>query len=58
MLGKSLDEGIGKNTTTMCFGRITVLAMLGTKISEVSPWQLGSQKVELVRFSAPRKDVC
>lgn len=42
----------------MCFGRITVLAMLGTKISEVSPWQLGSQKVELVRFSAPRKDVC
>ena len=36
ILGKSLDEGIGKNTTTMCFGRITVLAMLGTKVSEVS----------------------
>ena len=34
--GKSLDEGITKNTTTMCFGRITALAMLGTKISEVS----------------------
>jgi hypothetical protein len=38
ILGKSLDEGIGKNTTTMCFGRITVLAMLGTKISEVGRW--------------------
>ncbi|KAF8629023.1 hypothetical protein AX15_003598 [Amanita polypyramis BW_CC] len=34
--GKSLDEGTTKNTTTMCFGRITVLAMLGTKISELN----------------------
>ena len=33
--GKSLDEGRQKSTTLMCFGRITVLAMLGTKISEV-----------------------
>lgn len=33
--GKSLDEGKPKNTTIICFGRITVLAMLGTKISQV-----------------------
>jgi len=33
--GKSLDEGRQKNTTTMCFGRVTILAMLGTKISEI-----------------------
>ncbi|PFH49925.1 hypothetical protein AMATHDRAFT_75930 [Amanita thiersii Skay4041] len=33
--GKSLDEGIEKSTTAMCFGRITVLAMLSTKISEL-----------------------
>ncbi|KAF8637924.1 hypothetical protein AX17_002545 [Amanita inopinata Kibby_2008] len=33
--GKSLDEGTTKDTTTMCFGRVTVLAMLGTKISEL-----------------------
>ncbi|KAF8155882.1 ATP10 protein-domain-containing protein [Crassisporium funariophilum] len=35
IVGKSLDEGIKKDTTTMCFGRITILAMLGTQISEV-----------------------
>ena len=35
IVGKSLDDGTKKDTTTMCFGRITVLAMLGTQISEV-----------------------
>ncbi|KIL59466.1 hypothetical protein M378DRAFT_131521 [Amanita muscaria Koide BX008] len=34
--GKSLDQGTVKDTTTMCFGRITVLGMLGTKISELN----------------------
>lgn len=33
--GKSLDERKQKHTTIMCFGRVTVLAMLGTQISEV-----------------------
>ncbi|KAF8644894.1 hypothetical protein AX16_008178 [Volvariella volvacea WC 439] len=33
--GKSLNEGITKSTTTMCFGRVSVIAMLGTKVSEV-----------------------
>lgn len=33
--GKSLADKMKKNTTTMCFGRITVLAMLGTQISEL-----------------------
>ncbi|KDR80333.1 hypothetical protein GALMADRAFT_61827 [Galerina marginata CBS 339.88] len=32
--GTTLDNGTKKDTTTMCFGRITVLAMLGTQISE------------------------
>jgi hypothetical protein len=35
IVGKSLDDGTKKDTTTMCFGRITILAMLGTQISEV-----------------------
>ncbi|RDB30813.1 Mitochondrial ATPase complex subunit ATP10 [Hypsizygus marmoreus] len=35
IVGKSLDAGQEKNTTTMCYGRITVLAMLGTRISEI-----------------------
>lgn len=35
IVGRSLDDGTKKDTTTMCFGRITVLAMLGTQISEV-----------------------
>lgn len=34
--GKSLDDGSTKNTTEMCFGKVTVLAMLGTRVSEVS----------------------
>jgi ATPase complex subunit ATP10 len=34
--GKSLDERMQKHTTIMCFGRVTVLVMLGTKISEVT----------------------
>ncbi|KAG6868530.1 hypothetical protein C0993_001418 [Termitomyces sp. T159_Od127] len=33
--GKSIDTGEEKNTTIMCFGRITVLSMLGTRMSEV-----------------------
>ncbi|KAF9456417.1 ATP10 protein-domain-containing protein [Collybia nuda] len=33
--GKNLQDNKTKNTTTMCYGRVTVLAMLGTKISEV-----------------------
>ncbi|KAF5381328.1 hypothetical protein D9615_008389 [Tricholomella constricta] len=33
--GKSIDTSEEKNTTTMCYGRITVLAMLGTRMSEV-----------------------
>ncbi|KAF8644893.1 hypothetical protein AX16_008178 [Volvariella volvacea WC 439] len=33
--GKSLNEGITKSTTTMCFGRVSVIAMLGTKVSEI-----------------------
>ncbi|KAF8068725.1 ATP10 protein-domain-containing protein, partial [Lyophyllum atratum] len=35
MKGKSIDTSEEKNTTTMCYGRITVLAMLGTRMSEV-----------------------
>ncbi|TFK38133.1 ATP10 protein-domain-containing protein [Crucibulum laeve] len=35
IVGKSLDNGTIKNTTTLCYGRITVLAMLGTQISEI-----------------------
>lgn len=33
--GKSLGSGQEKDTTIMCFGRITVLSMLGTRMSEV-----------------------
>ena len=33
--GRSLDNNLKKDTTTMCFGRITLLAMLGTQISQV-----------------------
>ncbi|TFK72087.1 hypothetical protein BDN72DRAFT_763905 [Pluteus cervinus] len=33
--GKSIDNGTTKDTTTTCYGRVTVLAMLGTKISEI-----------------------
>ncbi|KAG5733248.1 hypothetical protein E4T56_gene20852 [Termitomyces sp. T112] len=33
--GRSIDTGEEKNTTIMCFGRITVLSMLGTRMSEV-----------------------
>ncbi|KAG6916737.1 hypothetical protein DXG01_005557 [Tephrocybe rancida] len=35
--GKSIDieEGQIKDTTTMCFGRVTVLSMLGTRMSEI-----------------------
>ncbi|KAF8966597.1 ATP10 protein-domain-containing protein [Flammula alnicola] len=33
--GQSLADGTKKDTTTMCFGRITILAMLGTQISQV-----------------------
>ncbi|KAG5635095.1 hypothetical protein H0H81_012467 [Sphagnurus paluster] len=33
--GKSIDTSEEKNTTTMCYGRVTVLAMLGTRMSEV-----------------------
>ncbi|KAF8903323.1 ATP10 protein-domain-containing protein [Gymnopilus junonius] len=34
LTGSSLDDGTKKDTTTMCFGRITALAILGTQISE------------------------
>ncbi|PPQ66525.1 hypothetical protein CVT26_009498 [Gymnopilus dilepis] len=34
LTGKSIDNGTRKNTTEMCFGRISVLAILGTQISE------------------------
>lgn len=33
--GKSIGTSEENNTTTMCYGRITVLAMLGTRMSEV-----------------------
>lgn len=32
--GKSLDTGATKTSTEMCFGKITILAMLGTRVSE------------------------
>ncbi|KXN89325.1 Mitochondrial ATPase complex subunit ATP10 [Leucoagaricus sp. SymC.cos] len=34
--GKSLDTGAVKNSTEMCFGKVTVLAMLGTRVSEIN----------------------
>lgn len=34
--GKSLDQGVKKNTTTLCYGKISIISMLNTKISEVS----------------------
>jgi ATPase complex subunit ATP10 len=34
--GKSLDTGASRNSTELCFGKVTVLAMLSTKVSEVS----------------------
>ncbi|KAG6830109.1 hypothetical protein H0H92_002158 [Tricholoma furcatifolium] len=33
--GKSIDDGTEKDTTIMCYGRVTVLSMLGTRMSEV-----------------------
>jgi ATPase complex subunit ATP10 len=33
--GKSLDNNLKKDTAIMCFGRITLLSVLGTVISEV-----------------------
>jgi len=33
--GKSLDNNLKKDTTTMCFGCITLLSVLGTQISQV-----------------------
>lgn len=32
--GKSLDTRATKNSTEMCFGKITILAMLSTRVSE------------------------
>ncbi|KAH9478451.1 Mitochondrial ATPase complex subunit ATP10 [Psilocybe cubensis] len=32
--GSALNDGTKKDTTTLCYGKITVLAMLGTNISE------------------------
>ncbi|KAF9568274.1 hypothetical protein CPC08DRAFT_625607 [Agrocybe pediades] len=32
--GTSLEDGEKKDTTTMCFGKISILAMIGTQISE------------------------
>ncbi|KAF9450286.1 hypothetical protein P691DRAFT_726272 [Macrolepiota fuliginosa MF-IS2] len=34
--GKSLDDGSNKNSTEMLFGKVTVLAMLSTKVSEIN----------------------
>ncbi|KAH8829027.1 ATPase assembly factor ATP10 [Flagelloscypha sp. PMI_526] len=33
--GKSLDKGTTKHTTTLCFGKISVISMLSTRISEI-----------------------
>ncbi|KAG6831200.1 hypothetical protein H0H87_005916 [Tephrocybe sp. NHM501043] len=33
--GKSIDTGEEKDTSLMCFGRVTVLSMLGTRMSEI-----------------------
>ncbi|PPR01513.1 hypothetical protein CVT24_001883 [Panaeolus cyanescens] len=33
--GKSLDTSVQKHTTTMCFQKISVIAMLGTQVSEI-----------------------
>jgi ATPase complex subunit ATP10 len=35
VVGKSLDTGESKHTTDMCAGRVSVISMLSTKISEV-----------------------
>lgn len=36
IVGKSLDKGVPAHTTHLCQGKISVLSMLSTKISEVS----------------------
>ncbi|KJA15600.1 hypothetical protein HYPSUDRAFT_194125 [Hypholoma sublateritium FD-334 SS-4] len=32
--GQCLEDGLKKNTTTMCFGKISLIAMLGSQISQ------------------------
>ena len=38
--GTALSDKATKNTTEMCYGRVTVLSMLSTKISEVATVEL------------------
>jgi mitochondrial ATPase complex subunit ATP10 len=35
LYGKALKENVVKHSTLMCFGKITILGLLGTRISEV-----------------------
>ncbi|KAF5357196.1 hypothetical protein D9756_006596 [Leucocoprinus leucothites] len=52
--GKTLENGAVRNSTEMCFGKVTVLAMLSTRVSEASlDLRLASHSINAKGFVDP-----